>query len=152
MELKLNNLSNFSGSKNIGKRLGRGIGSGKGKTSGRGVKGQKARSGVSIRWFEGGQTSIVKRLFKRGFNNPNKVIFQEITLSSLNKFIESGVIKSETLINSATLAELRLIKNSNQPVKLLGAEKLITPLVFSLDAYSNNALKAIESSSSSIQE
>ena len=132
MQLSLNSLYNFFGSKATGKRLGRGIGSGKGKTSGRGVKGQKARSGVSIRWFEGGQTSIVKRLFKRGFCNKNKTTFNVVNIASLNELIQSGVISAGSSVNSQTLFNFGMIKKQSNPIKLLGKEILKVNLVFDL--------------------
>jgi large subunit ribosomal protein L15 len=150
MKLNLNNLYNFSGSKVTSKRLGRGIGSGKGKTSGRGVKGQKSRSGVSIRWFEGGQTSIVKRLFKRGFNNPNKMSYNEVSISSLNLLILHGFLTPEILVDDNLLINHGLIRKENKLTKLLGGEDLKASLRFSLDCYSKTAIKSINNSDSII--
>jgi len=134
--LSLNNLYNFYGDKASSKRLGRGTGSGKGKTSGRGVKGQKARSGVSIRWFEGGQTSMIKRLPKRGFNNPNKVYNQVVNLDAINNLIDMGVLSPDTVVNKQVLFNFGLLRNTNLPVKLLGGASLLSPIKFDLDSYS----------------
>jgi large subunit ribosomal protein L15 len=89
--LKLNNLFNWPGSVTQAKRVGRGHGSGLGKTSGKGTKGQKARKGVSIRWFEGGQTSYIKRLPKRGFNSITNNRYESVCLSKLSEFIDLKV-------------------------------------------------------------
>ena len=90
--MKINNISDNFGSKRKSKRVGRGIGSGLGKTAGKGHKGQKARSGVSIRWFEGGQNPIFRRLPKRGFNKTKSGYSLRLTLGTLDKFLEKGKI------------------------------------------------------------
>ena len=94
--MRLNELKDNAGATHRKKRIGRGIGSGKGKTGGRGVKGQKSRSGVTINGFEGGQMPIYMRLPKRGFNAPNRKTFQELSIANLNRAIAAGKIDSKT--------------------------------------------------------
>lgn len=150
MNISLNSLCNFPGSKSNSKRVGRGIGSGKGKTSGRGVKGQKARSGVSIRWFEGGQTSIVKRLFKVGFKSRNKVIFNVISIDALNDLIDQGLLSAGSIVNNEFLVGYGFFKSYSSKVKLLGSGNLKTKLNFDLDSYSESAKISINNSNSII--
>jgi large subunit ribosomal protein L15 len=101
-------------------RVGRGIGSGKGKTSGRGVKGQKSRSGVAIKSFEGGQMPLYRRLPKRGFNPIIKVKIAKINLEKIQIFIEKKVINSADIINSDLLKKLKIINKSSAKLKILG--------------------------------
>jgi len=122
-----NNLFNLFGSKHNSKRVGRGIGSGKGKTSSRGVKGQKARSGVSIRWFEGGQTNKIKRLFKRGFTPyGQKKKYEAVSVTHVNQILDSRSLPSDVVINRDFLIKYCIIsKKCNLPVKLIGNEKIL---------------------------
>ena len=118
--MKLNQVTRLK-SKKYGKRVGRGIGSGKGKTSGSGHKGQKARSGVAIHGFEGGQMPLHRRLPKFGFNNVNKEIFIEINLEDIQKIIEKNKIKEDECFNIDLLKKLSFIKNkNNMKMKILG--------------------------------
>ena len=118
--MKLNQVIRLKSKKN-GKRVGRGIGSGKGKTSGRGHKGQKARSGVAIHGFEGGQMPLHRRLPKFGFNNINKENFIEINLADIQKIIEKNAIKEDQCFNIDLLKKLSFVKNSNDMrIKILG--------------------------------
>ena len=118
--MKLNQVIRLKSKKN-GKRVGRGIGSGKGKTSGRGHKGQKARSGVAIHGFEGGQMPLHRRLPKFGFNNINKENFIEINLADVQKIIEKNAIKEDQCFNIDLLKKLSFVKNSNDMrIKILG--------------------------------
>lgn len=142
--LALNNLYNLPGSKSNTKRLGRGIGSGKGKTSGRGVKGQKARSGVAIKGFEGGQMPIIKRLPKRGFNPLRRKTYKIVNLEFVNYLLESKNIKENHLINKEFLVEIGVIKSALSPVKLLGNVELASKVNFELDAYSESAKLQVE--------
>lgn len=140
MDIHLNNLFNLFGSKQNCKRLGRGIGSGKGKTCGRGVKGQKARSGVSIRWFEGGQTSKIKRLFKRGFTPfGQKDKYVAISVNQINDILMSKSLPKEISINRDFLIEHGLISSKCfLPVKLIGKEKILNTTFISFDKYSKS--------------
>ena len=101
-------------------RVGRGIGSGKGKTSGRGVKGQKSRSGVSINSFEGGQMPLYRRLPKRGFNSFGKLNIAIMNLEKIQSFIDQKTIKSNEVINTELLKRLKLINKNSQKLKILG--------------------------------
>ena len=118
--MKLNQLNKLKSTKN-NKRIGRGIGSGKGKTSGRGHKGQKSRSGVAIHGFEGGQMPLHRRLPKFGFNNINNERFIEINLDKIQKIIDKNSIKEGERFNIQLLKKLSIIKNNNtQKIKILG--------------------------------
>jgi large subunit ribosomal protein L15 len=121
------------------KRLGRGIGSGLGKTSGKGHKGQWARSGGGVRpGFEGGQTPLVRRLPKRGFNNKFAVKYDIVNLDALNVFEEGTVVTPELL------AEMRIVTNKNNGVKVLGNGQLTKKLTVKADKFSASAKAAIE--------
>ncbi len=137
--VKLNNLYNIPGAKYVSKRLGRGIGSGKGKTSGRGVKGQKARSGVAIKGFEGGQMPIIARLPKRGFNPIKRFRHSLVNIDLINHFIDFKLVKEGQTIDKSFLLEHNIIKSTNEQVKLLGNSKLNIKINFELDAYSGAA-------------
>ena len=115
--MKLNEIKDNSGSTKSRKRIGRGIGSGTGKTSGKGHKGQKSRSGVSIKGFEGGQMPIHRRLPKRGFTNINRVNYTELNLGNIQKLIDSKKIDPKKIISYKTLLDLGLVKSKK--VKIL---------------------------------
>ncbi len=140
----LNTLYNIEGSKKKQKRVGRGIGSGKGKTCGRGVKGQKARAGVAIKGFEGGQMPIIMRLPKRGFNNFTSVKYIPVNLSLIKELVNSQLIEKGAKIDNNLLVELGVIKNLKMKVKILGSEMLYTQFTFGVDAYSKTAKEALE--------
>ncbi|WP_425364220.1 50S ribosomal protein L15 [Candidatus Tisiphia endosymbiont of Hybos culiciformis] len=144
--MKLNELSNNFGAKRDKKRVGRGIGSGKGKTCGRGVKGQKSRSGVAIKGFEGGQMPMIKRLPKRGFNCPSSKKYSVVNIVDIESLISESRLNSTEVITKEKLVEVGLIKNSNLLVKLLSvsSSEFNSPLSFQLDAYSASAKKIIE--------
>tara|TARA_B100000029_G_scaffold432233_1_gene444216 strand:+ start:680 stop:1144 length:465 start_codon:yes stop_codon:yes gene_type:complete len=137
--MKLNQITRLK-SKKYGKRVGRGIGSGKGKTSGSGHKGQKARSGVAIHGFEGGQMPLHRRLPKFGFNNVNKEIFIEINLEDIQKIIEKNKIKEEECFNIELLRKLSFIKNkNNMKMKILGKGDLKSKNAIECDKISKSA-------------
>ena len=115
--MKLNELSDLVGAKKNRKRVGRGIGSGTGKTSGRGVKGQKSRSGVAIKGFEGGQMPLHRRLPKRGFNNLFSKKYNVFNLDRIQYFIDNGKIDAKQIINIDTLLEAKLIKSERDGLK-----------------------------------
>lgn len=143
--MQLNILANNFGAKKNRKRVGRGIGSGTGKTCGRGVKGQKSRSGVAIKGFEGGQTPLIKRLPKRGFNCPNTKIFQVVSVSLIETLINNQVLSAAETITKEHLVTAGLIKNSKSLVKLLGGTNDIHhKFTIKLDAYSASAKKSVE--------
>ena len=142
--MKLNELFDLPGSKRTRKRVGRGIGSGKGKTCGSGVKGQKARSGVAIKGFEGGQMPLIARLPKRGFNCPSSHSFSVINFTTLTELSAAKKITAGQKIDKETLVKAGIIKNVNLQVKLLSKGHLAEKFDFSLDAYSQSAKDAIE--------
>ncbi len=142
--MKLNTLFNVPGSKKPRKRVGRGIGSGTGKTCGRGVKGQKSRSGVAIK-TEGGQMPLIKRLPKRGFNCSKSVDYTAISVADIEALIAMKRIDVEKNINKDMLLSIGYIKSKKVPVKLLGGiEKTSHKLTIELDACSAGAKDVIE--------
>ena len=138
-ELKSNKLSN-----KLRKRKGRGSGSGLGKTSGRGVKGQKSRSGVSINGFEGGQMPLYRRLPKRGFKNPFKIKIQNINFNALNSLISKHNLTKEN-ISEKELFEKKILKKSKGKLKLLNVGKLDQVLNIEISFASKKAIETIES-------
>ena len=151
--MKLNTLRN--GSLKSKKRVGRGIGSGRGKTSSRGIKGQKSRSGSAINSFEGGQQSIITSLPKRGFRpyyGRNKLRQQCFNVNHIQKLCDVGKIKSGDVVDNHLFLSLRLIKSSSEKVKILGDGKLSVSLIFRVFAISSNAKEIIEKAGGVIQE
>ena len=140
----MNILSNNTKVKRPKKRLGRGIGSGKGKTSGRGVKGQKSRSGVAIKSFEGGQMPLYRRLPKRGFNPINKKKIAKINLDQLQEFLDRKKIDPSNLINLESLKKNNIINKSYLKFKVLGNGKLTSKIDIEVDYSSISAKEKIE--------
>ena len=140
----MNILSNSTKVKRPKKRLGRGIGSGKGKTSGRGVKGQKSRSGVAIKSFEGGQMPLYRRLPKRGFNPINKKKIAKINLDQLQDFVDKKRIDPSNLINLESLKKNNIINKSYLKFKVLGNGKLTSKIDIEVDYSSISAKEKIE--------
>jgi large subunit ribosomal protein L15 len=137
--MKLHELKPAEGSRHTRKRVGRGIGSGTGKTAGKGHKGQKARSGGGVRpGFEGGQNPLARRLPKRGFTNPNRKEYAYINVESLNRFAEG------TQVDIATLVEAGLVKNIKDGVKILGNGDLTVKLTVKANKFSQTAVEKIE--------
>ena len=132
-------------------RLGRGIGSGKGKTSGRGHKGQKARSGVAIKSFEGGQMPLYRRLPKRGFNPIKKSNIAIINLQQLQEFISKGKLNTKILINLNELKKNKILKNKINKIKLLGNGDIKDKINLEVDFISKSAKEKIEKNGSSIK-
>ena len=126
------------------KRIGRGIGSGKGKTSGRGIKGQKSRSGVAIKSFEGGQMPLYRRLPKRGFNPINKLKVAKINLDQLQRFVNSKRIDNEAQINLDSLKKNNIIHKSYLKFKVLGSGNLTSKIDILADFSSISAKEKIE--------
>ena len=129
-------------------RVGRGIGSGKGKTSGRGVKGQKSRSGVAIKSFEGGQMPLFRRLPKRGFNSFNKNKVAVLNLKKIQTLIDKKVISGTDILNLETLKKLKIIGNNFNKMKILGSGELKSKINISIDFISNSAKEKLEKSGS----
>ena len=144
----LNNLKKIKQKK---LRVGRGIGSGKGKTSGRGVKGQKSRSGVAIKSFEGGQMPLYRRLPKRGFNTISKKETGALNLSEIQSFINSKKIKTTDKIDLAFLKKLNIVKKKFKKLKVLGNGEIKEKLNLEVDYLSNSAKIKLEKSGSNIK-
>ena len=132
-------------------RVGRGIGSGKGKTSGRGVKGQKSRSGVAIKSFEGGQMPLYRRLPKRGFNPISKKDVAILNLDKIQFFIDKKNIKTSDVLNSQLLKKLNLINKNSKKLKILGSGEIKEKINIEADLASKTALKKLEKIGGSIQ-
>ena len=132
-------------------RVGRGIGSGKGKTSGRGVKGQKSRSGVAIKSFEGGQMPLYRRLPKRGFNPINKTNVAIINLDKIQSFIDQKTINSGDKINTELLKKLRLINKNSQKLKILGSGEIKNKINIEADLISKSAIEKLEKVGGTVQ-
>ena len=132
-------------------RVGRGIGSGKGKTSGRGVKGQKSRSGVSIKSFEGGQMPLYRRLPKRGFNPIGKKNIAILNLDKIQSFIDKKSIKISEILNSDLLKKLKLINKNTIKLKILGSGNIKDKINIEADLASKSAIEKLEKVGGSIQ-
>ena len=141
---KLNELSPREGSTKNRMRVGRGPGSGKGKTAGRGVKGQKARSGVSIAGFEGGQMPLHMRMPKRGFNNPFAKTFAEVNFWRLEQAIAAGKLDAKKPIDAAALINAGVIRREKDGVRLLGQGELTSKLDITVYSASKSAVAAVE--------
>ena len=146
--ISLNNRFKINKSK---MRVGRGIGSGKGKTSGRGVKGQKSRSGVAIKSFEGGQMPLYRRLPKRGFNPIGKKIIAILNLEKIQSYIDKKTLKSSDIINSNLLKKLKLINKNSIKLKILGAGDIKDKINIEADLASKSAVEKLEKLGGSIQ-
>ena len=132
-------------------RVGRGIGSGKGKTSGRGVKGQKSRSGVAIKSFEGGQMPLYRRLPKRGFNPIQKENIAIFNLDKIQSFINKKTINTNDILNSSSLKKLKLINKNSKKLKILGSGEIKDKINIEADLASKSALEKLEKIGGSIQ-
>jgi large subunit ribosomal protein L15 len=141
---KLNEISDNPGAHYKFKRVGRGIGSGKGKTSGRGGKGQTARSGVAINGFEGGQTPLHRRLPKRGFNNIHRLDYQVINVGRLQKAVEAGKIAKGDTVTPESLIALGILAKLEDGVRLLAKGTISTALTIECAGASDAAIKAVE--------
>ena len=132
-------------------RVGRGIGSGKGKTSGRGVKGQKSRSGVAIKSFEGGQMPLYRRLPKRGFNSVNKSKIGKLNLGALQLLIESKRIKSSDKIDIKYLQNTKIIKKKYEKIKIVGQGEIKDKVNLEVHFLSNSAKEKLSKNGSTIK-
>ena len=132
-------------------RVGRGIGSGKGKTSGRGVKGQKSRSGVAIKSFEGGQMPLYRRLPKRGFNPISKTSIAILNLDKIQLYIDKKSIKTSDTLNSDLLKKLKLINKNSIKLKILGSGVIKDKINIEADLASKSAVEKLEKIGGSIQ-
>jgi len=141
--MKLNEIRDNEGARKNRIRVGRGIGSGKGKTGGRGVKGQKSRSGVSIHGFEGGQMPIYRRLPKRGFNNPFAKTFAVVNLDTIQKAIDAGKLNANEITKESLLAS-NVISKELDGVRLLARGALTVAVNITVDSASKAAIEAVE--------
>ena len=132
-------------------RVGRGIGSGKGKTSGRGVKGQKSRSGVAIKSFEGGQMPLYRRLPKRGFNPINRINIAILNLEKIQFYIDNKKIKTSDILNSETLKKLKLINKNATKLKILASGEIRDKINIEANLASKSAIEKLEKIGGSIQ-
>lgn len=147
--MKLNELNDNQGARHRRMRIGRGIGSGKGKTGGRGVKGQKSREGVSIKGFEGGQMPLHMRLPKRGFNNIFAKDYAEVNLGEIQKAVDAGKLTA-TDIDHAALKAAGLARGGKDGVRLLGKGELTAKLNFTVQGVSAGAREAVEKAGGSV--
>ncbi|WP_375684633.1 50S ribosomal protein L15 [Bartonella sp. AP1QHHD] len=142
--MKLNELRDCEGATKNRKRVGRGIGSGTGKTGGRGVKGQKSRSGVSLNGFEGGQMPIYRRLPKRGFRNFFAKTYNEVSLGRIQLAVDAGKLNIEKPVDMVSLKEAGIIRREKDGVRLLSAGDLKTKITFHVSGASQAARVKIE--------
>ena len=148
--MRLNEIRDRDGATRAKKRLGRGIGSGLGKTAGRGTKGQKARSGVAIKGFEGGQMPLHRRLPKRGFNNIFAKKFNELNLGRVQAAVDAGLLDAKQPITVDALKEAGLIRRTKDGVRLLGHGELKSKLAFEVTGASGSAIKAVEAAGGTV--
>jgi large subunit ribosomal protein L15 len=149
--MKLSDLADNAGSRKKRMRVGRGIGSGKGKTAGRGGKGQTARSGVRIKGFEGGQMPLHRRLPKRGFNNIFRLEFVEINLDRLQQAIDAKLIDAKEAINAESLVKSGVLRRAKDGVRLLGRGELKTKLTIEVHGASKSAIAAVEKAGGNVK-
>jgi large subunit ribosomal protein L15 len=142
--MKLNELAPVRGARQVRKRLGRGIGSGTGKTAGRGHKGQRSRSGSATRTFEGGQMPIYRRLPKRGFKNPFRTTFAPVNLDRLQAAVDAGKIDPAKTVDLAALRAAGLVNKRLDGVRLLGRGELSAALTIEIHSASRSAIAAVE--------
>ena len=148
--MKLNEIRDNEGATKARMRVGRGIGSGKGKQAGRGGKGQTARSGVAIKGFEGGQMPLHRRLPKRGFNKPNRRELNEVNLGRIQEAVAAGKLGEGAPITVETLVEAGVVSKPRDGVKILGVGELKAKLSFQVAGASKSAVEAIEKAGGSV--
>ncbi len=146
--MKLNELSDNPGAAKKRMRVGRGPGSGKGKTAGRGIKGQKSRSGVAIKGYEGGQMPLYQRLPKRGFNKPNRKKYAVINLGLIQKFIDAGKLGTE--ITETELVDSGVIRRKLDGIRVLAKGELTAKVTLSVSGASKSAIEAVEKAGGSL--
>ncbi|MGV6849881.1 MAG: 50S ribosomal protein L15 [Marinibacterium sp.] len=142
--MKLNELRDNPGATKSRKRIGRGPGSGTGKTGGRGIKGQKSRSGVAIKGYEGGQMPLYQRLPKRGFNKPNRKAFAVVNLGLIQKFIDAGKIDASQPVTEDALVASGLVRRKRDGIRVLAKGELTAKLDLQITGASKSAIAAVE--------
>jgi len=148
--MKLSEIADRPGARKTRRRVGRGIGSGKGKTAGRGVKGQKARTGVAVKGFEGGQMPLHRRLPKRGFNKPFRKEFNEINLGRLQQAIDAGKLDAKATIDADALVKAGVVRRAKHGVRLLGEGELKAKVALTVAGASKSAVAAVEKAGGSV--
>ncbi|TDJ59974.1 MAG: 50S ribosomal protein L15 [Proteobacteria bacterium] len=148
--MNLNELSDNAGARRKRKRAGRGIGSGLGSTAGRGTKGQKSRSGVSLLGFEGGQMPLYRRMPKRGFNQPNRRRYQELTLARLQEALDAGKIDAGAEITEDALVAAGVVRRRLDGVRLIGGGELTAKVQINVAGATKSAVAAVEKAGGSI--
>lgn len=146
--MKLTDLRDNPGATKKAKRVGRGPGSGKGKTAGRGIKGQKSRSGVAIKGYEGGQMPLYQRLPKRGFNKPNRKAFAVVNLGLIQKFIDEGKLKDD--ITEDSLVESGLVRRKKDGIRVLAKGDFSAKAKITVTGASKSAIAAVEKAGGSL--
>jgi large subunit ribosomal protein L15 len=149
--MKLSDIADNSGARKKRMRVGRGIGSGKGKTSGRGGKGQTARSGVRIKGFEGGQMPLHRRLPKRGFNNVFRLDFAEINLDRLQEAIDAKLVDVGAVVNAESLVKTGVLRRAKDGLRLLGRGELKSKLNIEVHGASKSAIAAVEKAGGTVK-
>ena len=149
--MKLSDIADNAGSRKKRMRVGRGIGSGKGTTSGRGGKGQTARSGVRIKGFEGGQMPMHRRLPKRGFNNIFRLDFAEINLDRLQEAIDNKLVDASATVNVESLVKAGVLRRAKDGLRLLGRGEIKTKLTIEAHGASKSAIAAVEKAGGSVK-
>ncbi|OJI94006.1 large subunit ribosomal protein L15 [Planktotalea frisia] len=148
--MRLNELHDNPGATKKRKRVGRGVGSGMGKTGGRGIKGQKSRSGVAIKGFEGGQMPIYQRLPKRGFNNINSKTHAVVNLGLIQKFVDAGKIDAKAAITEESLVASGLVRRIKDGVRVLAKGEITSKLNITVTGASKAAVEAVEKAGGSL--
>jgi large subunit ribosomal protein L15 len=149
--MKLSDIADNAGSRKKRMRVGRGIGSGKGKTSGRGGKGQTARSGVRIKGFEGGQMPLHRRLPKRGFNNIFRLDFAEINLDRLQQAIDAKLVDVKETVTIESLVKSGVIRRAKDGLRLLGRGELTAKIAIEVHGASKSAVAAVEKAGGTVK-
>lgn len=149
--MKLNEIADLPSATHNSKRVGRGIGSGKGKTGGRGVKGQKSRSGVAVKGFEGGQMPLHRRLPKRGFNNIFAKDFNEVGLGRVQQAIDAGKLDGKVPVTAESLVAAGVFKRVKDGVRLLCNGELKAPVAFEIAGASKAAIASVEKAGGSVK-
>lgn len=149
--MKLNEIADNEGARRGRLRVGRGIGSGKGKTAGRGVKGQKSRTGVAIKGFEGGQMPLHRRIPKRGFRPPHQKVWQIVNLGTLQKAIDANKLDAGKPIDGAALQAAGLFKNAADGVRLLGKGGITSKIEIKVAGASASAIAAVEKAGGKVE-
>ncbi|ARC90027.1 50S ribosomal protein L15 [Rhodovulum sp. MB263] len=149
--MKLHELRDNDGAAKKAKRVGRGPGSGKGKTAGRGIKGQKSRSGVAINGYEGGQMPLYQRLPKRGFNKPNRKAYAVVNLGLIQKFVEAGKLDASAAITEDALVASGLVRRKLDGVRVLAKGEVTSKLSIEVTGASKAAIEAVEKAGGSLK-